>query len=58
VTREHDALLSHPGLEIADQRGDVGSAQLQASIGGEAVERALGIEDQVNAAHRLARQRR
>jgi hypothetical protein len=57
VTREPGALGAHPVLKLNDQRGDVGPAQLEAFAGDESIEDALGVEDQIDPAYGLMRQR-
>ena len=57
MPRELGALRGHPGCEFGDERRDVATALIEPLLGGKPVERALGLEDEVDATHRLAGQR-
>ena len=58
MARETGALAAHPGLELGDQRGDLGLPDRETGAGVEAVDRPLGVEDGVDADDRLAGERR
>ena len=58
VAREQGTLGPHPGLEIRDQKRAPLAAHREAPLGSLAVDRALDIEQRVDARHRLQSQRR
>jgi hypothetical protein len=58
VAREFDVFHAHPGLEVGYQWRDACVAHCEALVDGAAVDLALGVEDRVDAFHRLEGERR
>ena len=58
MPRHPAPLLSHPGSEFGDQRGDLRLPYGEALLGGQAVDRPLGVEYRIDPPHRLGSQRR
>jgi hypothetical protein len=53
VARQFAAFASHPALEIRDERNDVFLPHSETTFGGQTIDGALGVENDVDPTHRL-----